>query len=323
MKLRVLFHSVSTESCTSFNTTWDYAYLTDSLGNNLGVPSIGGYHRGSKWSDWVGVPSDGKVDVRFYSDSNNCQPTADGCVNCAVTASYPYSGVTLEAYEYQRFESGASPAWLPLRFPGQYHDAETDLFENWNRYYDPGTGRYLQPEPLLQSGSYLRDQSSQGVTSIPPYAYAQNNPIAYSDPTGFEVAPEKSCEESVSKMLDKMKRALESNKGCRCLSNLKMLRVYDMIVKKEPIYRMACSVNKFKETSEYANGCGFGKGYKIGVSSAPGCACFPKLLIHELLHATPSDMVHEIDDKPKQGPDLIFFGDVAKCFNCDGSISEI
>jgi len=30
-----------------------------------------------------------------------------------------------------------------LRFPGQHYDEETDLHYNWNRYYDPVLGRYL------------------------------------------------------------------------------------------------------------------------------------------------------------------------------------
>jgi hypothetical protein len=38
---------------------------------------------------------------------------------------------------------------LPVRFPGQYYDPETDLNENWNRFYDPNTGRYLEPDPAL------------------------------------------------------------------------------------------------------------------------------------------------------------------------------
>ncbi len=36
----------------------------------------------------------------------------------------------------------------PLRFPGQYDDAETGLHYNYFRYYDPETGRYLSPDPL-------------------------------------------------------------------------------------------------------------------------------------------------------------------------------
>jgi RHS repeat-associated protein len=61
----------------------------------------------------------------------------------------------------------------PLRFPGQYFDAETGLHQNWWRDYDPALGRYLQPDPL---GLYGGDLST--------YLYARDNPLIYTDPTG-------------------------------------------------------------------------------------------------------------------------------------------
>ncbi|WP_158625701.1 RHS repeat protein [Corallococcus carmarthensis] len=84
------------------------------------------------------------------------------------------TGAAMESYEYQRYQTGAQPFWTPLRFAGHYYDAETDLFENWNRYYDPSVGRYLQPEPML----------AKGPAALPAYAYAVNNPIGVTDPTG-------------------------------------------------------------------------------------------------------------------------------------------
>ncbi|WP_432168468.1 RHS repeat-associated core domain-containing protein [Streptomyces sp. bgisy031] len=39
-------------------------------------------------------------------------------------------------------------ALCPLRFPGQYADAETGLNYNYFRYYDPQTSRYTSPDPL-------------------------------------------------------------------------------------------------------------------------------------------------------------------------------
>ncbi len=59
-----------------------------------------------------------------------------------------------------------------LRFPGQYYDAETGLYYNYFRDYDPTTGRYIQSDPL---GLY------DGPNT---YSYAHGNPIVYSDPTG-------------------------------------------------------------------------------------------------------------------------------------------
>ena len=108
--------------------------------------------------------------------SSTCQCTMHPCCCDAPPLPAPnmHTGVVLEGYEYQRFQLGAQPFWTPLRLPGQYHDEETDLFENWNRYYSPASGRYLQPEPLALSSP----------ANLPSYAYALNNPLAFSDPDG-------------------------------------------------------------------------------------------------------------------------------------------
>ncbi|MDT0458150.1 RHS repeat-associated core domain-containing protein [Streptomyces sp. DSM 41527] len=68
--------------------------------------------------------------------------------------------------------TNSSTAYTPLRFPGQYFDAETGLHYNVHRYYDPEVARYLAPDPL-------------GLSPAPnPVAYVEN-PHAWSDPLGL------------------------------------------------------------------------------------------------------------------------------------------
>jgi RHS repeat-associated protein len=61
----------------------------------------------------------------------------------------------------------------PLRFPGQYADAETGLHYNYNRYDDPETARYLTPDLL-------------GLEPTPNSAAYVNNPHVVSDPVGLK-----------------------------------------------------------------------------------------------------------------------------------------
>lgn len=61
-----------------------------------------------------------------------------------------------------------------LRFPGQYFDRETGLHYNYFRDYDPGTGRYVEADPIGIAGG------------LNVYEYARSNPLTYTDPLGLE-----------------------------------------------------------------------------------------------------------------------------------------
>lgn len=109
--------------------------------------------------------SDAEVDARFYAIVTDL-------------AGAPSELATPEGdlvWHSRRTIWGATSAdsATPLRFAGQYADEETGLFYNFQRYYDPATGRYLSQDPL-------------GLEpALNPNTYVIN-PTIHIDPTGLE-----------------------------------------------------------------------------------------------------------------------------------------
>jgi RHS repeat-associated protein len=64
---------------------------------------------------------------------------------------------------------------LPVRFPGQWWDFATGYHYNMFRDYDPVTGRYLEADPIGQSGA------------MNLFSYAANAPTGVIDPLGWFV----------------------------------------------------------------------------------------------------------------------------------------
>ncbi|WP_339137037.1 MAG: RHS repeat-associated core domain-containing protein [Candidatus Electrothrix sp. GW3-4] len=58
----------------------------------------------------------------------------------------------------------------PFRWPGQYEDAETGLYYNWFRYFDPEIGEYVSQDPIgLVGGTRLYGYVDDVVTKIDPW----------------------------------------------------------------------------------------------------------------------------------------------------------
>jgi RHS repeat-associated protein len=71
-------------------------------------------------------------------------------------------------------DGNGKPLAFPLRFPGQYLDAESGLHYNYFRDYEPGIGRYIQSDPIGLSGGHST------------YSYVRASPLRLVDPLGLK-----------------------------------------------------------------------------------------------------------------------------------------
>jgi RHS repeat-associated protein len=98
----------------------------------------------------------------------------------------------IEFYSYDAWGQNRNPAdWSPLSdpitdtselvtdrgFTGHEMLSGLDLIHMNGRIYDPVIGRFISPDPLIQSPDNLQ--------SFNRYAYVWNNPLSYRDPSGF------------------------------------------------------------------------------------------------------------------------------------------
>lgn len=87
------------------------------------------------------------------------------------------TGQTASVVDYSAFGMGVSggSAPSPFTFNGHRQDS-SDLIFMQSRYYDPVLGRFLQPDSIVPD--------PRNPQALNRYAFAYNNPVANSDPTG-------------------------------------------------------------------------------------------------------------------------------------------
>ena len=86
-----------------------------------------------------------------------------------------------KAWGEVRYNWGSTPT--DYQFTGQYsHQSDFGLMFYQSRFYDPSLSRFASPDTIIPG--------NQGVQAWDRYAYTNNNPLRYTDPTGH-----KNCEE--------------------------------------------------------------------------------------------------------------------------------
>jgi RHS repeat-associated protein len=93
----------------------------------------------------------------------------------------------VERTDYQPHGATIGNTSRLVGFAGAPADNDNGLIYLGARYYDPRLGRFISADPATPVSD-----SSQ---SINPYAYAENNPVSFTDPTGMQacVAAQETC----------------------------------------------------------------------------------------------------------------------------------
>jgi RHS repeat-associated protein len=88
---------------------------------------------------------------------------------------------SLNAYRYDPWGGllAASGTYNPYMYAGTYNDHMLGLYQMGARYYQPGTGRFTQADPLPSS-----------VFTANRYGYTPGNPANYADPSGLAATDE-------------------------------------------------------------------------------------------------------------------------------------
>ena len=117
----------------------------------------------------------------FYFDRN---------IKGDVIGIYNASGAKIAKYSYDSWgnskvttlSSNNFSAYNPIRYRGYYYDAESSFYFLNARYYNPAWRRFISPD----NTAYLDPDTPSGLNL---YAYCNNDPVNYSDPSGNILIP--------------------------------------------------------------------------------------------------------------------------------------
>jgi RHS repeat-associated protein len=115
--------------------------------------------------------------AKLYWTMNDRQNSADLSIDDAgVKAGTPGSVVQQRYSPYGAARNPNTDLKINKDFLNKTRDPDTGLLQLGARYYNPTDGLFLSTDPLA---------GATGSASLNPYTYANNNPVAFSDPTGL------------------------------------------------------------------------------------------------------------------------------------------
>jgi RHS repeat-associated protein len=99
--------------------------------------------------------------------------------NGSQAAEYSYDewGRRRRPSNWNLYDSIPDLGFIDRGYTGHEHYDQFGLIDMNGRVYDPTIGRFLSPDPVIQSPDYTQNYNS--------YSYCLNNPLRYSDPSGF------------------------------------------------------------------------------------------------------------------------------------------
>ena len=139
-------------------------FYYDASGSPLGFQYRNGAYASGVWDKYIYEKNIQGDIVAIYN----------GVGTKLVTYRYDAWGIATTNYYNSGASTGAGKN--PLTYRGYYYDSDLGFYYLQSRYYDAAIGRFINADSYLSTGT--------GLIGYNMYAYCNNNPVMYTDPSG-------------------------------------------------------------------------------------------------------------------------------------------
>ncbi len=161
-------------------TNVNFAYTYDALGNITKITENGvAEYTLCYFYDETGVVGFEYNGVKYHYIKN---------LQGDIVSIYNNNGIVVVNYTYDAWGNvisitGTQATTIgeinPFRYRGYYYDTETNWYFLQSRYYDSSVGRFINADGIVGANG--------GVVGYNMFAYCNNNPIPFSDRTGYSL----------------------------------------------------------------------------------------------------------------------------------------